>query len=140
MKPTRALGFSLLEVILGGLIMGAALTGMATLWMTHQRVLRESRDRLMATFILQSEMERCLAQGFHSIPAVAAEDPQEVVTERTFGTTRGTNTTTTSFLTDVFFENNGDETMRRVWVTVTYEDSRHGLRTLELETFVFKNE
>lgn len=139
-RPTRATGFSLLEVVLGGLIVSTALAGMAMLWMTHQRVLRQSRDRLMANFILQAEMERCLAQGFHAIPAIAAEDPQEIVTERSFGTSSGTATSTTAFTTDVDFENNTSESLRRVWVNVTYEDPRKGRQILELETLVFKNE
>lgn len=126
-------GFSLLEVIIGAFIVTSVFSGVAALWMLHQRVMHQSRNRLIANFVLQSEMERVLAGGFYTVDDRAAEPPQVYTIVRTF---RGT-TQQVDFTTDIDFDTTPDLAVRKVWATVSFEEQNRGVQTITMESDVF---
>ncbi len=131
---TKRIGaFTLLEVIVGAFILVTVLMGVAMLWQTHQRSFHMSRNRLIANYILQAEMERVLAGGFYGIPDRADAEPQEFQVRRMVNGTPQAST----FTTEVAYETSTVSTMRKVLVTVSFEEQNRGLQTLTFESDVF---
>lgn len=63
-------GFSLLEVLLGGIIFSFMLVYLANVWGVHARTVGHTRARLIATFLAAQQLEDCITIGFRGVDAL----------------------------------------------------------------------
>jgi type II secretory pathway pseudopilin PulG len=126
-------GFSLLETLVGGVVLSVVLLGVSSVWVQHQRAFRQARNRMIADFLLQSEMEQVVAAGFYGLPDLAAAPPSIVDVKRQ----SASGLSTTKYETDVAFIPNTDDSLRKAVVTVSYPDKGGQTATLSAETDLF---
>lgn len=126
-------GFSLLETLMGLLILSTMMVGVTSLWINHQRIFRQSRNHLIAQYVLQSEMERCVGSGYHELDDLVGEPPQVYTVTRKF---KGSSQIST-FETDLELTSNAEESLRKVRATVIYDQPQVGQKQLKMETDVF---
>jgi Tfp pilus assembly protein PilV len=126
-------GLGLLEVIIGGFVLSVVLFGVSSVWVQHQLAYRQARNRMVADFLLQSEMERVVAGGYSSLPALAAEAPSNVEVKRK--TVSGLSVT--SYQSSVSMTSNPSGSIRKAVVTVNYLGVGGEPVTLSAETDLF---
>jgi len=75
-------GFSLLEVLLGGILFASLVVFFAGIWGLHARTVGHSRARIIATFIAAQQLENCITAGFRGVDYLAGENwqPQSITT------------------------------------------------------------
>ena len=126
-------GLGLLEVIIGGFMLSVVLLGVSSVWVQHQLAYRQARNRMVADFLLQSEMERVVAGGYSSLPALAAEAPSTVeVKRKTIG-----GLSVTSYQSSITMSSNPSGSIRKAVVEVNYPGVGGEPVTLSAETDLF---
>ena len=60
-------GFSLLEILLGGILFSTVLVYLASIWGMHARIIGHTRDRMVANFIAGQQIENCITAGFRGV-------------------------------------------------------------------------
>lgn len=75
-QPGRR-GFSLLEVLLGGILFSTIMVYLASIWGIHARTMGHTRDRMVATFIAGQQIENCITAGFRNVDMMAAAGAQQ---------------------------------------------------------------
>lgn len=126
-------GLGLLEVLVGAFLLSMVVLGVSSVWIQHQRAYRQTRDRMVADFLLQREMERVVAGGFSGLPDIADEAPNIIEIKR--GTPGGVSTVV--YETDVSMSSNVDESIRKAVVEVKFPDRGGAPVTISAETDLF---
>ena len=73
----RKRGFSLLEVLLGGVLFASLVVFFAGIWGLHARTVGHSRARILATFIAAQQLENCITAGFRGVDYLAGQAWQQ---------------------------------------------------------------
>lgn len=130
---SRASAVSLLEVIVGAFVLSMVLTAVGAVWIQHQRSYLQARDRMVADFLLQNELERVVAGGYRNLPSLTAEPPSTIDVQRQ---TAG-GLSTARYRTTIAMASNGEGSIRKAVVTVEYPDRGGAPVSVSAETDLF---
>ncbi len=137
LKPGRASGHNLLEVIVASTILCTMVVFMLGLWSLYHSALNQSKNRLVATSLARSVLEQRVAGGYGSLTMILNSPQVQTTTSRSQVRGRFVNV---DFKTTFLAKDSAlTPDLRNLQVTVEWtEDS--GPKSLTYETVLFKTQ